>query len=193
MRKNYKPATTKTWYIRNHGITAAELRVVDETGHQIGLLKREDALQLAGAEGKDVVLIAPHANPPVAKIIDFKKFLYQEQKKQQEAKKGVKKSTVKDVQISLFIADGDNKRFIEKAGEFLNEGFQVRVKLMLRGRELGKRPMAFDKMNEFISQVPQATIASPPKFQGRVLIAVISRQKKTVQNYENKKDSVETV
>lgn len=166
------------WYVKNEQITAAELRVLDETGHQIGVIPKQQALDQAKDEEKDLVLIAKQATPPVAKIIDFRKFLYQEEKKKKEAKKGVKKSTSKDVQLSLFIAEGDLQRMVGRAQDFLTEGFQVRIKLVLKGRELGKRQMAFDLINEFIGMLKEAAVSTPPKMQGRVLIAVVVRKKK---------------
>ena len=151
------------WYTRNDYITAPEVRLIDEAGKQLDVFKREDAL----------------AKPPVAKLIDFQKFLYQEEKKKKEAKKGIKKSATKDVQLSLFIGQNDLERQLNKAHEFIADGHQVRVKLALRGRELGKKTMAFDLLNKFLAQIPEGQVASEPKFQGRVLLAVVARKKKS--------------
>jgi translation initiation factor IF-3 len=176
--KNFKKPDQKSWHIKNEQIQATELRVIDDAGTQLGVLSRTEALQKARDEDKDLILITNHVTPPVVKIIDFKKFLYQEEKKKKEAKKGVKKSTVKDIQLSLFIAEGDRDRLHKKTEEFLNDGFQVRIKLLLRGREMGKQKMAFDLMNVFITSLTDAAIATPPRMQGRVLFAVVVRRKK---------------
>ena len=124
-----------------------------------------------------MVLIAQHAKPPVAKIIDFKKFLYQEEKKQKEAKKGVKKSVVKDIKLSLFIGVADLERFEAKAKEFLEEGSQVRLNLTLKGREMAKRDMGLDLMKKFIQSLGEVNISKEPRLEGRVIRAVIARKK----------------
>ncbi|MDH7476553.1 MAG: translation initiation factor IF-3 [Microgenomates group bacterium] len=161
----------------NHRIEAPTLRVVDEKGAQIGVMTKQEALNLASEKEVDLVLIAPKANPPVAKIIDFKKFLYQQEKKQKEARKGIKKGVVKDISFSLFIAQADLNRLINKAKEFLQEGNQVRLNLGLKGREISKKPMAFDLINKFISSLGEVNISKLPKLEGRVLRAVVARKK----------------
>ncbi len=177
MRTNAKYQKERVFHLKNEQITAPLIRLLDEKGAQIGIVKREEAIEKAREEEKDLVMITSHAQPPIVKLIDFRKFLYQEEKKRQEAKKGVKKSTIKDIQLSLFIATGDLERLHGKAEEFLKEGFQVRVKLILRGREMGKKDMAFERINSFLASLEEASISTPPKFQGRVLLAVAVRKK----------------
>lgn len=167
----------RKFYFLNQRIQAAELRVIDEQGKQVGVISTTEALRIAGEKELDLVLIAPRATPPVAKIIDFKKFLYQENKKQQEAKKGIKKSVVKDVSLSLFIAKGDYDRFTKKACEFLDEGHQIRINLTLKGREMAKRNMAYELIDKFIKDLGDINISKPPRFEGRVIRAVVSRKK----------------
>jgi len=140
-------------------------------------MNKQDALKTAAEKSADLVLIAPLAKPPVAKIIDFKKFLYQEEKKEKESKKGMKKSGSKDISLSLFIQLADFERLSNKANEFLKEGFQVRINLLLRGREVVKKPMAFDVVNRFINSLGEINISKPPRLEGRVIRAVISRKK----------------
>ena len=134
-------------------------------------------MRIALEQEVDLVLIAPNAKPPVAKLIDFKKFLYQEQKKQKEARKGIKKSIVKDIKISLFIAEGDAQRFEEKAKEFLSEGNQIRINLSLKGREMGKKDMALAKVKSFIAALGEVNVSKEPRIEGRVVRAVVSRKK----------------
>lgn len=134
-------------------------------------------MRIALEQEVDLVLIAPNAKPPVAKLIDFKKFLYQEQKKQKEARKGIKKSIVKDIKISLFIAEGDVQRLEEKAKEFLSEGNQIRINLSLKGREMGKKDMALTKVKSFIAALGEVNVSKEPRIEGRVVRAVVSRKK----------------
>lgn len=177
MRNYPAPRPQKKHYTINHYINVSPLRVVDHESKQIGLLSKEEAMKLAVDQEVDLVLIAPNAKPPVAKLIDFKKFMYQEGKKLKDARKGVKKSTVKDIKISLFIAEGDLKRFEEKTKEFLLEGNQVRINLSLKGREMGKKEMAVRKAKEFIARLGDVNISKEPKIEGRVIRAVVSRKK----------------
>jgi translation initiation factor IF-3 len=151
--------------------------VIDDQGRQIGVLSKEEALRLAQEKELDLVLIAPNADPPVAKIIDFKKFLYQEEKKQKEAKKGIKKSVVKDIKLSLFIGPADLERLINKAREFLAEGNQVRLNLTLRGREMGKKDMAFDLIKKFIGSLGEINVSKEPRLEGRVIRAIVAKRK----------------
>ena len=178
MRKGFRPQFKKRkFYFLNERIQAPQLRVIDGLGKQVGVLSKQDAIFKAREIGSDLVLIAPQANPPVAKIIDFKKFLYQEDKKQKEARKGIKKSIVKEIVLSLFIAQADLERFEKKALEFLNEGHQIRISLVLKGREMAKRNMAFDLINKFIVSLGDINISKPPRLEGRVIRAVVGRKK----------------
>lgn len=153
------------------------MRVIDKEGKQIGILKKDEALKVAKEAEEDLILIAPNANPPVAKIMDFRKFLYQEGKKQKEAKKGIKKGIVKDIKLSLFIGPADLERMIKKAEDFLNEGNQVRINITMRGRELGKKDLGIELANKVIKSLGELNIAKEPRIEGRVIRAVVSRKK----------------
>jgi translation initiation factor IF-3 len=174
---NNRSVQTKKFYFINNRIEASELRVIDTEGHQVGVLTKQEALAKAQEQEMDLILIAPQAKPPVAKITDFKKFLYQEEKKAKEAKKGIKKSIVKDIKLSLFIAPGDLDRLIEKGHEFLNEGNQLRLNLTLKGREMGKQQMGYELMKKFIVQMGEVNVSKEPRLEGRVIRAVLSRKK----------------
>jgi translation initiation factor IF-3 len=137
----------------------------------------ENALKAASEKQLDLVLIAPKAQPPVAKIIDFKKFLYQEEKKAKEAKKGIKKSIVKDIKLSLFIGAADLERMAHKGKEFLEEGNQLRLNLTLKGREIAKRDMGIKLLNEVIATLGDVNVSKPPRLEGRVIRAVVARKK----------------
>jgi translation initiation factor IF-3 len=165
-------------YVTNERIQGDTFRLIDEKNEQIGVVTRAEALDYARNNEVDLILIAAHAQPQVVKAIDFHKFLYQEEKKNKESKKGQKKGGTKDVQLSLFIGEGDLERLRNKAHEFLTDGFQVRIKLLLRGRELGKIGMARELMIAFINSLEDATVAVEPKMQGKVFMAVVVRKAK---------------
>jgi len=173
-RKNQK---NKTSFFINEKILAPRLRVIDEINNQIGILTREEALKLAKNRELDLVLIAPNANPPVARIVDFNKFIYQKAKKEKEAKKRAKKGLIKDIKLSLFIGSADFERLIKKGKEFLENGHQLRLSLSLKGREITKQSMAFDLINRFIAGLGEVTITKPAKLENRVIRAIIARKK----------------
>lgn len=177
MRSTYRHQPQRKFYQTNFRIQAATLRVINQEGKQLGVITRDEALRQAQDEGLDLVLIAPNTQPPVAKIINFKKFLYQEEKKLRSAKKGIKKSIVKDISLSLFIAQGDLERLEKKAREFLEEGNQVRINLTLRGREMIKRDMAFEHIKKFIVSLGDVNVSKEPRMEGRVIRAVVGRKK----------------
>lgn len=177
MRRFNRPRQPRKYYFTNYRIQAQTLRVIDNQGKQFGVISKDEALKIAQERELDLVLIAPKAQPPVAKLIDFKKFLYQEEKKQKEARKGIKKSTVKDIKLSIFIALADFERLVNKGKQFLNEGNQLRLSLLLRGREITKKNRAFDVVNKFINQLGEVNISKPPRLEGRVIRTVIARKK----------------
>lgn len=174
---NYKRPQQAPRHIINERILGTEFRVIDDQGEQIGILSREQALQTARDRGVELVLIAPKAQPPVVKVIDYHKFLYQEEKKLKESRKGQKKGGTKDVQLSLFAGEQDMERFRKKTLEFLNDGFQVRVKMPLFGRQMEKRTMAVEVIKQFITSLGEVTVAVEPKMQGRVVFGIVVRKK----------------
>lgn len=177
MRNTHRPQPQRKYYFLNYNIPAETVRVIDHEGKLLGILNKQEAIRQAQAAELDLILIAPNAKPPVAKITDFKKFLYQEEKKRKEAKKGLKKSTVKDIKVSLFIAQSDLDRLIEKGKEFLNDGNQLRLNLALKGREMGKTQMGYELVKRFIAQLGEINISKEPKLEGRVIRAVVARKK----------------
>lgn len=183
MRNVYRrPPVHRKFYQLNQRIEANELRVLDDQNKQIGVMSRQEALQIGYDKQLDLVLIAATAKPPVAKLIDFSKFLYQEAKKEKAARKGIKKSVTKDIQISLFIGKADLDRLINKGKEFLHEGNQLRVNLMLRGREMGKKPMALALVTRVLGELGEINIVKEPRVEGRVIRAVVAKKKGTVKS-----------
>jgi translation initiation factor IF-3 len=119
----------------NHQIKVPVLRVINEDGEQIGVMKTSEALALAGQHGLDLVEVSPVANPPVAKLIDYAKYKYQQKKLEQQQKKNAKKTEVKTIWISMRISEHDMEIKANKITEFLDDGDLVRIELRMRGRE----------------------------------------------------------
>jgi translation initiation factor IF-3 len=149
-----------------------------EDGKQIGVVSKIEALQKAQEFGLDVVEIAPNANPPVAKLIDFKKFKYQEAKKERDSKKTQKNVGVKEIRLRPFIGQHDFDTRQKKAEEFLKDGNQVKVVVFFRGREITRKEFGFEMMKKFIAALPEAKLVREPKPEGRTIAAMIASDKK---------------
>ncbi|MFL1707279.1 MULTISPECIES: translation initiation factor IF-3 [unclassified Campylobacter] len=120
----------------NEEIRASEVRCVGDDGTSYGIISRDEALKIAEKQGLDLVLIAPDAKPPVCKIMDYGKFRYQQEKKQKEAKKKQKIIDVKEIKLSVKIAQNDINYKVKHAIEFLEDGKHVKFRVFLKGREM---------------------------------------------------------
>ncbi|MGB9788518.1 MAG: translation initiation factor IF-3 [Dictyoglomus turgidum] len=124
-------------YRVNEKIRAREIRVVDEDGKQLGIMSVSEALKLARERNLDLVEVAPNANPPVCKIMDFGKFKYELARKEKEAKKNQKiASEVKEIKIRPNIEEHDYQVKLRKIREFLEKGYKVRLIILFKGRQL---------------------------------------------------------
>ena len=161
----------------NHQIKVPEVRVIDEDGEQLGILKVSQALALAEERGYDLVEVFPLAVPPVCKLLELGKFLYQQAKKNQEQKSKVKAAEIKGVRLSLKIGQHDFDFRVEQAKKFLQQGNKVKVEIILKGREKQYGPAAADKILAFIGQLGEIVIEQPVKRQGGQLFALITPKK----------------
>lgn len=146
---------------------------MDEEGKQIGVVSKIEALQKAKEFGLDVVEIASNAKPPVAKLIDFKKFKYQEAKKERESKKSQKNVGVKEIRLRPFIGQHDFDTRKARAQEFLEDGNQVKISVFFRGREITRKEFGFDVMRRFIASLESAKVVREPHMEGRSLSAMV--------------------
>ena len=128
-------------------IHAKEIRVIDEEKKQVGILSVPDALSLARQKGLDLVEIAAEANPPVCRIMDYGKFLYEEHKREHEAKKHQKQIQLKEIKFRPKISIHDYSFKMKHVLRFLEEGNKVKVTIMIRGRERAKPELAFQLMD----------------------------------------------
>jgi len=151
--------------------------VVDETGKNLGVMTREAALKLAQERGLDLIEIAPTAQPPVAKIINFDKFRYQKEKEIKKQKSAQKISELKQVRISSRAAKNDLEIKAKKVIEFLNEGNKVEIVLQLKGREKYNKDWARYKLEEFLKMISvEYKITMEPKFGGQGLLMQIIKR-----------------
>ena len=152
----------------NHEIRANEVRCLGDDGTQYGIISRNEALAKAEEVGLDLVLIAPDAKPPVCKIMDYGKFKYQEEKKKKEAKKKQKVIDVKEIKLSVKIADNDISYKIKHAREFLEAGKHVKFRVFLRGREMANPEAGVAVLERVWPMVEDIAVREkPPKLEGR--------------------------
>ncbi len=151
---------------KNEEITAKNVRVISPDGKQLGIFPTGRAIRMAKDRGLDLVLVSPHSDPPVAKMMDYGKYKYELTKKAKESKQ--KKNQLKQMKFRPKIDEHDYQTKVKKLKEFLEDGYKVRVTVMFRGRE-----MAFtDRGREILERVAKdledvSTLESPPKLEGR--------------------------
>lgn len=172
-------------YRINQYIQATEVRVIGEDGKQIGVMPIFNAIQEARKLGVDLVEVAPNAKPPVCKLIDFKKFIYQEAKKEKESKKGQKGGQLKEIRLSPFIAENDLLNRLNRVKEFLTQGNKVKLVVRFSGRQLGHKEFGqqlIDKALVSLNELGQ--LENQPKWQGRDYFVILTL-KKNVKKNEN--------
>ena len=153
----------------------SEVRVITSKGENLGVMKTNEAIKKAGEIGGDLLLVVPNAVPPVAKIVDYSKFLYEERKKQSGAKAKSKKIDIKEFRMGPTTDQGDINRFITRGRGFLEEGNKVKITVKMRGREQMHPEIAFDKIKLFEKGYGDiAKIESPPKRLGNMVWAMFS-------------------
>lgn len=199
MRKKHKFVVRKYYKLNQH-IQAAEVRLIDSLGKQIGVVSRTEALQRAQDEGVDLVEIAASAKPPVCKIIDFKKFLYQEEKKRREEKKTAAASETKEVRIGPFTSEHDLQVKIDRAKEFLKANNKVKVVVKFAGRQMAHPEFGQKTLAKFLAGIASlAKIERDPHFEGKLYWALVSPEKKGAKDVkkedktENKEVSPQTL
>lgn len=150
--------------------------MIAEDGKQVGVLTRDEALEYALGQGGDLVLIGETAKPPVAKVIDFKKFLYQEQKKAGEAKKGQRGSGTKELRVgSPFAASADVAARIKKTGDYLADGFNVKISIKFSGRQITHPEFGHKIINQFKEALSEkGKVEREPKFEGKQLVVTFA-------------------
>ena len=177
-RRRFKPKPQKVIYSVNELIRFAEVRVIDENDRHVGVLPIAEAIQKAKEKELDLVVIQPKAEPPVAKIVDFGKFKYEQDKEARKQKSKQKTVEVKGIRLSLRIAPHDMEVRKEKAKEFLAEGNKVKAEIILRGREKRFGELATKVIQEFIAllnkDVP-VKVEQPVTRQGGQLTSIVGK------------------
>lgn len=193
MIKRFKHQQEKRYRI-NERIFASELRVLDNEGKQIGVMSKYEALKLAQEQELDLVEVAPMAKPPVAKIIDYNKFLYQEAKKKQEEKKKAKTSETKEIRLGPFMSDNDLQVMIRRGREFLEDGDKVRLVVKFRGRQITHPEFGKEVVNKVVTALADISkVDREPHFEGKQMIGLLSPDKGGKKQETNTNGDPETV
>ena len=178
MNRPFSPRSSPSGssFIKVNGkIRAREVRVIGVDGAQLGVLSLQDALNQARSNGVDLVEIAPTANPPVCRLVDFGKFRYEQSKKEKESKKRQHATKVKEIQLSPGIDPHDFGVKVHHAVEFLCEDMKVKVTLKFRGREMAHKEYGFQKIERFIKETaPWGHPDATPKLVGKGIVLMIS-------------------
>ncbi|MBQ7739798.1 MAG: translation initiation factor IF-3 [Eubacterium sp.] len=159
----------------NGEIKDKEVRVVSDTGEQLGIMSSKDAQKIADSKGVDLVKIAPQAKPPVVKIMDYSKYRYEQSKREKENRKKQKTIETKEIRLSINIDIGDFNTKVNQARKFLSKGDKVKVSIRLRGREMAHADLAENNCMRFAEElVEDANVDKKPKLEGRQVLMFLS-------------------
>ena len=162
----------------NEQIRDREVRLVSESGEQLGIMSARDAYLKAQEAGLDLVKIAPMAKPPVCKIIDYGKYRYEMARKEKEARKKQKTVEIKEVRLSPNIDTNDLNTKVGAARKFISKGDKVKVTLRFRGREMAHMNSSKHILDEFAESLSDiAVIEKAPKVEGRTMTIVLAAKK----------------
>jgi len=159
----------------NEQIRDKEVRLIDIDGTMLGIVSAREAQIKANEKEVDLVKISPNANPPVCKIMDYGKFLYEQNKKQKEAKKKQVVINVKEIRLSPKIEEHDFNFKVKNATKFLKSGDKVKVSIRFRGREMQYTRIGAQVMEKFLEAIKEyATADGKPKMEGRSMTMMLS-------------------
>ncbi|MBV7391259.1 MULTISPECIES: translation initiation factor IF-3 [Enterococcus] len=163
----------------NDGIRAREVRLIDQDGEQLGVKSKVEALQIAEKANLDVVLVAPGAKPPVARIMDYGKYRFEQQKKDRESRKKQKVINTKEVRLSPTIDINDFNTKLRNARKFLEKGDKVKASIRFKGRAITHKDIGqkvLDRLAEETTDI--ATVEQKAKMDGRSMFLVLAPKEK---------------
>ena len=165
-------------YLINEEIREKEVRLIDSNGEQIGIVPIKKAMEMAESKQLDLVMIAQKATPPVCKIMDYNKYLYEVAKREKEAKKNQKVINVKEIRFSPNIEEHDIGVKAKNAQKFLKDGDKVKVTVRFRGREMGNTSIGFNLLKDFAERLSEVgEIEKEAKLEGKNLTMVLKPKK----------------
>ena len=190
--KNNKNRRKEPNDIVNEDIKFKEVLVIGPEGEQLGVLSRDEALEKAYDADLDLLCVAPNAEPPVCKIIDYGRYRFQEQKKERDAKKKQHVSEVKALRVSPVIDQHDFNTKLNRAREWIEAGQKVRIDMRFRGRMITRQEVGKEVMQRFTDQISDiAEVSKAPNMEGNTMSIVYSPKKNSKEN-SNESKSKET-
>lgn len=165
----------KPQYRVNREIQAPRVRVIGEDGRQIGIMSLQEALKLAYEKDLDLVEVAPESDPPVCRLMDYEKFLYEKARRERESRKARKGGEVKEIRLRPSISEHDLSYRLQDIRDFLQEGNKVKVRVVFRGREIDRPEMALKLLERIMAGLSDiARIDQKPQSDGRSLVMVLA-------------------
>ncbi|GIV71490.1 MULTISPECIES: translation initiation factor IF-3 [Caldilinea] len=161
----------------NSEIRAPRVRVIDSTGKQLGIMSTREALALATEQALDLVEVAPNADPPVCRLMDYGKYLYEKQKRERESRKAQKQIEVKELRLRPKTDEHDINVVIARIRKFAKEGAKIRVRIRFRGREMQHPEVARSLLERVANDTADVvTVESMPTFDGNSMVMVLAPQ-----------------
>jgi len=181
-------STNRKFYKINQYITASQVRLLDDQGKQINVMSMSEARTMSQETGLDLIEINGNAVPPVVKLISFSKFKYQEAKKLQSEKKGIKGGELKEIQMSPNIGQNDYQIRVDRSKKFLATGNKIKLSIKFQGRQMAHQQFGHDLVAKFKSDLSEVAAAEgEAKLIGKRLMITFTPSKKKVTNNEETK------
>ena len=164
---------------RNEEITAPRVRVIDAEGNQLGILLTREALAKAEEAGFDLVEVSPNADPPVCKIMDYGKFVYQKDKQQQAARRKQKQIQIKEVKFRPTTEEADYQTKMRALTRFLEEGDKIKITVRFKGREMAHQEIGMELIERLKTELdPVAQVEQFPKMEGRQMVMLMAPRRR---------------
>jgi translation initiation factor IF-3 len=170
--------SNKEDYKINKHIRATKIRLIDQDGENVGVVSLREGLDQAEVAGLDLVEVAPNANPPVARIMNFGKFLYEKEKKEREARKSQTKIEIKEIRLRPKTTDHHKGFKVRNARGWLKDGMKVRVTIRFRGREITYPEIGLEDLREIAEELSDVSeVEQAPKMEGRTMFMMLAPDK----------------
>lgn len=161
----------------NERIRAKEVQLIGDSGEKLGVVSLREALEKAEEAKLDLVLVAPQANPPVCKIMNYGKYKFEQAKKEKEAKKKQKAIEIKEIRITPNIEEHDFSFKAKNARKFIEDGNKLKITVKFKGREVNNSKLGEDVLNKFIENLSDiANVDKKPKLEGRNMFIMLSKK-----------------
>ncbi|NDJ53150.1 MAG: translation initiation factor IF-3 [Chloroflexi bacterium] len=168
----------KVTYRTNRDIRVKQVRLIDASGDNVGVVLTREALRMAEESGLDLVEVAPNADPPVCKIMDFGKFQYEQAKKEREARKQQKTTEIKEIRLRPKTDDFHIQISVRNARRWLQDDMKVRVRVRFRGREIDYPEIAREHLDKIAEELADVSVVEArPSMEGRTMIMMLSPSK----------------